>query len=169
MTYTDAYPLPTIQDILDSLSGSVVFSTVDLNSGYWQCLVDEESRDKTAFTCPFGLCQFKVMPFGLKNAPATFQRLMEMTLAELKGRICFVYLDDIIVYSQSWEQHFSDQEAVFQRPQEAAAIQVDPDKIRAKFIGSRGELPISRLSNGSWGCLDGITSWCLTFLSWRSP
>lgn len=64
VTHTDTYPLPTIQEILDSLAGSVVFSTIDLKSGYWQCLMDDQSRDKIAFTCPFRLFQIKVMPFG---------------------------------------------------------------------------------------------------------
>lgn len=74
--------LCTIQDILDSLASSFVVSTIDLNSGYWQCVMEENSRDKTAFTCPFGHYQFNVMPFGLRNAPATSQRLIEMTLGD---------------------------------------------------------------------------------------
>lgn len=102
VTYTNAYPLLTTQDILDSLAGSAVFSTIDLNSGYWQCLMDEDSREETAFTCPFGLYQFKAMPIGLKTTPATFQRLMEITLGEPRGNICFVYLDDIIIHCPSW-------------------------------------------------------------------
>ncbi len=87
ITERDAYPLPNITEILVSLSGTVIFSTIDLNSGYWQVTMDTESK-----------YQFNVMPFGLKNAPATFQRLMETVLGELRGKICFVYIDDIIIY-----------------------------------------------------------------------
>ena len=76
----DAYPLPRIDSSLDALGGNKWFSTIDLASGYWQCLVDEKDRPKTAFSCHRGLFQFKVVPFGLCNAPSCFERLMEIVL-----------------------------------------------------------------------------------------
>lgn len=116
---TDAYPIPTIWEILDCLSGATVFSTLDLNSSCWQVEMDLKVGEITAFICPLGVFQFKVMPFELKNAPLMFQILIEKTLGQLKSVICFVYLDDIIIFSRSWEHHFYDVQTVLDKLQSA--------------------------------------------------
>ncbi len=94
----DAYPLPWIDNILDALRGSKYFSTLDLYSGYWQVEMDQQDIDKTAFVTRQRMFRFTVMPFGLCNAPATFERLMELVLKDLNWKICLIYLDDIIIY-----------------------------------------------------------------------
>lgn len=90
LTIKDAYPLPRTDDSLDQLNGVKWFSTLDLNSGYWQVEKSPDDRSKTAFATRRGLYQFKVMPFGLCNAPATFERLMETVLRNLQWDICLV-------------------------------------------------------------------------------
>src|SRR6478672_9711150 len=95
----DVYPLPRIDDALDALGGNRYFTGLDLMSGYWQIEVDPADREKTAFSTFQGIFQFKRLPFGLTNAPATFQRLMDLVLAGLKWQYCLEYLDDIIVFA----------------------------------------------------------------------
>jgi Reverse transcriptase (RNA-dependent DNA polymerase) len=98
ITIRDQYALPRLDDCIDSLGEARVFSTLDANSGYWQIKVAEESKDKTAFTCHRGLYRFTRMPFGLCNAPATFQRAVDVILATVRWQCAITYLDDIIVY-----------------------------------------------------------------------
>lgn len=114
-TVSDAYPMPDLKSLLKKVSGAKVYSTLDLNSGYWQVEVDEASRALTAFMTPKGLYQFKVMAFGLKNAPATFMRLMDEVLSGYTGVFCQVYLDDILVYSNDFESHLLHLAKVFER------------------------------------------------------
>ena len=105
VTQRDAYPLPSIDDIFDSMNGAIIFSTLDLRSGYWQIPLVESCREKTAFICHRGLYQFKRLPFGLINAPAIFQRFMNKILAPYIGKFCCVYLDDIVIFSKTAEEH----------------------------------------------------------------
>ncbi|KRX51502.1 Retrovirus-related Pol polyprotein from transposon, partial [Trichinella sp. T9] len=127
ITRVDAQPLPRIDDTLDALAGSQWFSTLDLASGYWQVEVAEPDREKTAFSTPMGLFQFRVMSFGLCNAPATFQRLMENALRGLTFKGCLVYLDDIIVYGRTEEEHLERLEGVLSRLQ-SVGLKIKPEK-----------------------------------------
>ncbi|GBG58981.1 hypothetical protein CBR_g24330 [Chara braunii] len=108
----NAYPLPRIDDLLDAASGCKVFSKIDLKSGYHQIEVDPVDQHKTAFKTHDGLYEFTVMPFGLTNARATFQSLMDKVLREQIGRFVVVYLDDILIFSKSMEEHLKHLEEV---------------------------------------------------------
>jgi hypothetical protein len=119
ITKKDVYPLPRIDDSLALLQKGKYFSTLDLFAGYWQIPLEEMSKEKTAFSTDSGLYEFNVMPFGLCNAPATFQRFMDATMAGLKWKTLLVYMDDIIVFSSTFAEHLVDLEGVFLRLQEA--------------------------------------------------
>ena len=114
-TTKDDYPLPRIDDTLDMLAGKQWFSTLDLASGYWQVSLSHEARVKTAFATHSGLFQFRVMPFGLCNAPATFERLMDRVLQGLRWSRCLVYLDDIISFGSTFDGALTNLTLIFER------------------------------------------------------
>jgi len=119
VTRTDPYPIPLIHETLDKLGKAKWFCALDLASVYWQMQMAPDSKEKTAFTVPGkGRYEFNRMPFGLKNAPATFQRTMEIVLRELDGKICFVYLDDIIIFGETKEEVLRNLEKILERLEE---------------------------------------------------
>ena len=119
VTQKDAHPLPRIKDSLDALRGASVYSSLDLTRAYHQVVVHPEDRDKTAFVTGRGHhLRFVTMPFGLCNAPSTFQRLMERVLQGMLYRFVLVYLDDIVVFSKTPEEHLGHLAQVFRRIQE---------------------------------------------------
>ena len=114
-TVKEAYPLPRIDDTLDMLADKQWFSTLDLASGYWQVSLSPDARCRTAFATHSGLFQFRVMLFGLCNAPATFERLMERVLQGLRWSRCLVYLDDIISFGTTFDDALDNFTLVFER------------------------------------------------------
>ena len=128
VTIKDSYPLPLAESCFDALSGSEWFSTLDLSSGYWQVAMAPEDREKTAFaTGSGGLYQFTVMSFGLANAPATFERLMERVLAGLPWEVCLAYLDDIIIHARTFQEEMKRLRDVLERLKRAG-LKLNPKK-----------------------------------------
>ena len=129
VTKSDIFPLPRIDDCLDALSGMRYFTMLDLCSGFWQVQMDPDSVEKTAFVTHAGSFEFLVMPFGLKNAPSTFQRLMEIVLAGLTPDRCIGYMDDILVLGDTFPKHLENLEMVLERLRKAN-LKLKPSKCR---------------------------------------
>ena len=150
-------PLPRINDVIDSLDGNIYFSNIDLTSGYFQMALEEESQNLTAFITPTGLYKWKRLPMGLTSAPGAFQNLMELILAGVSYEVALIYLDDIIIFRKSFEEHLSRLELLLCRIKEASlkikgskcrffqkrinflghiiskdGVKVDPDKVSAE-------------------------------------
>ena len=139
VTCKDAYPLPRVDESLDALGKAQLFSTLDLTSGYFQVAMDDADRAKTAVTTPFGLFEWSRMPFGLCNAPATFQRLMGVVLGDLTFEALLIYLDDIIIFSNDFDTHCERLEVVFNRLRQHG-LKLKPSKCHllrdeVKFLG----------------------------------
>ena len=123
----DAFPLPRIEEALEALGQAKYFSTLDLTSGYWQVEVAEHDKHKTAFSTPMGLFEANRMPFGLQNAPSTFQRLMTCCFGDLNFTHLLIYLDDIIIFSKSFNEHLERLQLVFDRLREHG-LKLKPSK-----------------------------------------
>ena len=150
LTVKDSHPLPCICETLESLAGAAHYLTFDMNSGFWQVPMDEESKQYTAFTLgSMGLYECESMPFGLCNAPPTFQRLMQNCLGELNLTYCLIYLDDVIVFSNMPEEHLRRMQVVFDRLCEHS-LKLKPSKCEvfkseinylAHHVSQKGVLP----------------------------
>ena len=139
VTRKDAYPIPRIGEVLELLQGAAYFCTLDLASGYWQVPMHEADREKTATITHLGLYQFTVLPFGLCNAPSTFERMMETLLKGMVGKDCLVYLDDVIVFGRTMWECLARLEDVLGRVAEAG-LKLRSDKCHlfepeVKFLG----------------------------------
>lgn len=140
-TIDDRYPLPNINDILDKLGRCQYFTTLDLASGFHQIEMHENSIEKTAFSVENGHYEYVRMPFGLKNAPATFQRVMDNVLKDLQNKICFVYMDDIIIFSTSLTEHIKNLKQVFLKLKEAGLkVQLDKSEFLCKTVEFLGHV-----------------------------
>lgn len=132
VTKKDPYPMPRIEEMLDQLSGAAYITTLDLTKGYWQIPVEPSSQNKTGFALPFGKYEFLVMPFGLAGAPAIFQQLMDSLFNDMAGKVA-TYLDDIVIYSQTWTDHLAHVHEALDRLQKAG-LTLKPSKC---FFGMR--------------------------------
>ena len=187
LTKPDQYPIPRLDDSLDMLGNSTMYSTMDACSAYWQIRMDPDSVEKTTFISHAGLYAFKFMPFGLRNAPATMGRAMQKILCRENRKTCIVYLDDCIVFSNSFEEHLTRLDTILQRMTEydlklkpskcyfaqedvsflghlvsAKGIQPDPDRIKPLL-----NYPIPRDKTGVRAFL-GMTGFYRRFIRFYS-
>ena len=153
LTVKDSHPLPCICETLESLTGAAHYSTFDMNSGFWQVPMDEESKQYTAFTLGcMGLYKCESMPFGLCNAPPTFQRLMQNCLGELNLTYCLIYLDDVIVFSDTPEEDLRRMCVVFDllcehglklKPSKCEVSKLEINYL-AHHVSQKGVLPLKK-------------------------
>ena len=126
VTLPDPYQMPRIEDLIDKLGKAKVLTKLDLTKGYYQVPVSQVDQLKTAFLTPFGKFQFRAMPFGLRNAPSTFQRLMDVALMD-KSEYCVAYMDDVLIFSNNWEEHIKHIDEVLSKLEELG-LTAKPEK-----------------------------------------
>uniref|UniRef100_A0A1X7U211 RNA-directed DNA polymerase n=1 Tax=Amphimedon queenslandica TaxID=400682 RepID=A0A1X7U211_AMPQE len=124
----DAYPIPRVDEMIDRMGSGKFITTLDLNKGYWQIPVEKSSQEKTAFITPMGLYEFVTMPFGLRGAPATFQRLMDRVLRGTE-QFAGAYIDDVAIHSETWEGHLQHLREVLEKLQ-GAGLTANPSKCK---------------------------------------
>ena len=160
-TIKDSYSIPRLEDTLDKLAGAKFFSCIDLKNGYWQVEIEESDKHKTAFSVPgLGFYEYNDMTFGLCNAPATFQRLMEQVLYDLNNKICAIYLDDILIWSSSLDEHLERLDADFKRLAEAG-LKLKPSKCSffKDKVGYLGYVISSKGVETDSSKIDAVTAW----------
>ncbi|KAK3105322.1 hypothetical protein FSP39_022517 [Pinctada imbricata] len=157
VTTKDAFPIPNLKDCIDTLRGSIYFSSLDMAWGYWQIPMDEKDRHKTAFVTKYGLFEHVRLPFGLCNSPATFSRVIQLVLQGLTWRECLAYLDDVIVIGADFQSHVQNLQTVMSRF-EKYNLKLKPKKCNLfqteiKFLGKI--LHTSEVNDGyDWGRLN---------------
>ncbi|KAJ1155279.1 hypothetical protein NDU88_008012 [Pleurodeles waltl] len=162
VTKTDAHPIPRADELIDKLGAAKFLSTFDLTAGYWQIKMAPGAKEKTAFSTPDGHYQFTVMPFGLKNAPATFQRLVNQVLAGLES-FSTAYLDDIAVFSSTWQDHLVHLKKVLKALQ-SAGLSIKASKCQ---IGQGTVVYLGHLVGG--GQVQPLQPKIQTILDWVAP
>ena len=136
MTWKDSFPLPRIDDLLERLHGARLFSAMDLQKGFHQIELDDESREKTAFAVPWGLYEYTVMPFGICNGPSVFQRMITLALGDRLGVDCLGYIDDLLAFSVTTSEMLDKLDRIFDKLRQAG-LKVKPEKCRFGVPRSR--------------------------------
>ena len=140
-TIEDKYPLPRMDEILENLGKCAHFSTLDPAQGFHRILVEKNSIEKTAFTVENGHYEYTRMPFGLKNAPATFQRMMDKILMKYLHTFSFVYMDNIVIFSKSLQEHLQHIKLIFDELREhGLKIQLDKSEFLRKEVPFLGHI-----------------------------
>ena len=136
-TKSDSFPIPRIADCIDQIGNAKFVSTFDMLKGYWQVPLTQLAREISAFVTPTGLYQYKVMPFGMKNAPATFQRMVNKLVRDIDG--CEGYIDDVVIFSDNWSDHIRQIKCFFQIMREAKLtinlMKSEFGKATVKYLG----------------------------------